>query len=134
LKWPLETLEYDLFLAPHHCSWSFFSDLPYKDNKVLAEDSLKVLSKALRGARVIASSKPIKPDDDNPPHYAAKVEYVKIIGKENFISLAEVGNPKRPLPMTFEMSESGPVLLDPDDVGYVDDAVKKVASTPQTYG
>jgi hypothetical protein len=33
-----ETLEYALFLAPHHCSWSFFSDLPYKDNKVPAKD------------------------------------------------------------------------------------------------
>ncbi len=69
-----------------------------------------------------------------PPHHAAKVEYVKAVGKDNFISLSEVGNPKRPLPTTFEMSESGPVLLDPKDVGYVDDAVKKVASTPQTYG
>jgi hypothetical protein len=49
-----ETLECDLFLAPHHCSWSFFSDLPYKDNQVPARDSLKILGKALQGARVIA--------------------------------------------------------------------------------
>jgi hypothetical protein len=83
---------------------------------------------------VIASCKPIKPDDDNPPHQAAKVEYEQVVGKKNFFSLSEVGNSKRPLPTTFEMSESGPVLLDPEDVGYVDDAVKKVASTPQTYG
>ena len=123
-----------LFLGPHHCSWTFFSELPYKENTVAAKDSLKILDKALDGARVIASCKPIKPDDDNPPHHAAKVEYMKAVGKDNFISLAEVGNPKRPLPTTYEMSESGPVLLDPDDVGYVDDAVKKVASTPQTYG
>jgi hypothetical protein len=129
-----ETLEYDLFLAPHHCSWTFFSELPYKENKVPAEDSLAILGKALDGARVVASCKPIKPDDDNPPHHAAKAEYVKVVGKNNFISLSEVGNPKRPLPTTFEMSENGPVLLDPKDVGYVDDSVKKVASTPQTYG
>jgi hypothetical protein len=68
------------------------------------EGSLKILGKAFLGARVIASCKPIKPDDDNPPHHAAKVEYVKVVGKDNFISLAEVGNPKRPLPTTFEMS------------------------------
>jgi hypothetical protein len=128
------TLQFDLFLAPHHCSWTFFSELPYKENKVAAMDSLEILGKALDGARVIASCKPIKPDDDNPPHHAAKVEYVKAVGKDNFIGLAEVGNPKRPLPTTFEMSENGPVLLDPEDVGYVDDAVKKVASTLQTYG
>ena len=128
------TLQYDLFLAPHHCSWTFFSDLPYKENKIPAKDSLAILGKALDGARVIASCKPIKPDDDNPPHHAAKVEYVKTVGKDKFISLSEVGDPKRPLPTTFEMSGNGPVLLDPEDVGYVDDSVKKVASTPQTYG
>jgi hypothetical protein len=129
-----ETLEWDLFLAPHHCSWTFFSELPYKENKVPAEDSLEILGKALDGARVIASCKPIKPDDDNPPHHAAKVEYVKAVGASNFFSLAETGNEKRPLPTTFEMSESGPVLLDAKEVGYVDDTVKQVASTPQTYG
>jgi hypothetical protein len=129
-----ETLQYDLFLAPHHCSWSFFSDLPYKDNKVPAEDSLTVVGKALQGGRIIASCKPIKPDDDNPPHHAAKVEYEKVVGKDNFFSLAEVGDSRRPLPTTFEMSENGPVLLDPKDVGYVDEAIKRVASTPQTYG
>ena len=129
-----ETLQYDLFLAPHHCSWSFFSELPYKENKVPAKDSLAILGKKLDGARVVASCKPIMPDDDNPPHYAAKLEYVKAIGNDKFISLAEVGDAKRPLPTTFEMSENGPVLLDPKDVGYVDNAVKQVASTPQTYG
>jgi hypothetical protein len=129
-----ETLEYDLFLAPHHCSWTFFSELPYKENKVPAKDSLEILGKALDGARVIASCKPIKPDDDNPPHHAAKVEYVKAVGDGNFFSLAETGDAKRPLPTTFEMSENGPVLLDAEDVGYVDETVKLVASTPQTYG
>jgi hypothetical protein len=129
-----ETLQWDLFLAPHHCSWTYFSDLPYKENKVPAVDSLEILGKGLEGARVIASCKPIKPDDDNPPHHAAKVEYVKVVGASNFFSLSETGNVKRPLPTTFEMSENGPVLLDAKDVGYVDDTVKQVASTPQTYG
>jgi hypothetical protein len=129
-----ETLGYDLFLAPHHCSWTFFSELPYKENKIPAKDSLEILGKALDGARVIASCKPIKPDDDNPPHHAAKVEYVKAVGDGNFFSLAETGDAKRPLPTTFEMSENGPVLLDAEDVGYVDETVKLVASTPQTYG
>jgi len=27
-----ETLTWDIFTAPHHCSWSFFSALPYKEN------------------------------------------------------------------------------------------------------
>jgi beta-lactamase superfamily II metal-dependent hydrolase len=129
-----ETLQYDLLLAPHHCSWTFFSDSPYKENKVPAKDSLAILGKGMKGARIIASCKPIKDDDDNPPHFAAKEEYEKVVGKKNFISLSEVGNVKRPLPTTFEMSANGPVLLDPNKVEHLDDTVKKVASTPQTYG
>jgi hypothetical protein len=129
-----ETLQWDLFLAPHHCSWTFFSDLPYKENKVPAKDSLAILGKALGNARIIASCKPIEDDDDNPPHFAAKELYVEAVGKDNFISLSETGDAKRPLPTTFEISEGGPVLLDAEDVGYVDDTVKRVASTPQTYG
>ncbi|WP_369719776.1 hypothetical protein AB8Z38_21210 [Bradyrhizobium sp. LLZ17] len=129
-----DKLAFDLFLAPHHCSWTFFSEEEYKYNKVPAEDSLAILGKGLDGARVIASCKPIKDDDDNPPHFAAKEEYEDVVGEENFISLAEVGDQKRALPTTFEMSENGPVLLDPEDLDHVDDTVKKVASTPQTYG
>jgi hypothetical protein len=129
-----ETLQFDLFLAPHHCSWTFFSDAPYKYNKIPANDSLAILGKALQGAHIIASCKPIKDDDDNPPHYAAKLEYVNAVGKANLISLAETGDETLPLPTTFEMSENGPVLLDPKDVGYVDTVVMQVASTPQTYG
>jgi hypothetical protein len=41
---------------------------------------------------------------------------------------------KRPLPTTFEISESGPVLLSAKDVGFVDNTIKQVAGTPQTYG
>lgn len=129
-----ETLQWDLFLTPHHCSWTFFSEFPYKENKVPAKDSLAIMGKALGNARVIASCKPIKDDDDNPPHHAAKQEYIKAVGKANFISLSETGDVKRPRPSSFEISENGPVLLDAKEVGYVDDTVKQVASAPQTYG
>ena len=65
-----ETLKWDLFLAPHHCSWSFFSDRPYQENMVPAKNLLTILDKKIGdGSIVIASSKPIKNDDDNPPHY-----------------------------------------------------------------
>ena len=56
------------------------------------------------------------------------------MGEASFFSLLETGDVKRPRPTTFEISENGPVLLDAKDVGYIDDTVKQVASTPQTYG
>ena len=36
-------LNWDLFLAPHHCSWTFFNDTPYKENKIPKKYSLEVL-------------------------------------------------------------------------------------------
>jgi hypothetical protein len=132
-----DTLKWDLFLAPHHCSWSFFSDRPYKENKTPAEDSLTILEKKIGdGGIVIASCKPIKDDDDNPPHYAAKLEYVDVVGDKHFYSLSERPNEKAPLPTTFEVSANGPVLMDTEAAGVIASsaAIREVAKTPQTYG
>ena len=38
-----DKLEWDLFLAPHHCSWSFFNDRPYEKNTEPKDYSLKFL-------------------------------------------------------------------------------------------
>ena len=41
-----DKLKWDLFLSPHHCSWTFFNDVPYdekEDNKTPKDTSLKVL-------------------------------------------------------------------------------------------
>ncbi len=64
-------LEFDLFLAPHHCSWTFFSEEPSEDG--IADDTILnfLRTKKRKGAIVICSSKPIKDDEDNPPHYIA---------------------------------------------------------------
>ncbi|RZJ84001.1 MAG: hypothetical protein EOO20_21820, partial [Chryseobacterium sp.] len=53
-------LSWDLFLSPHHCSWSFFNDRPQNDNPDPVDTSLKALDNKRTGARVIASSKAIK--------------------------------------------------------------------------
>ena len=131
-----DTLKWDLFLAPHHCSWSFFSDQPYKENKIPAKDSLTILSKKLGNGIMIASCKPIRDDDDNPPHYAAKLQYVKAAGEKLFYSLSERPDEKQPLPTTFEISANGPVLMDTKAAGVIASsaAIRQVAKTPQTYG
>ncbi len=131
-----DTLKWDLFLAPHHCSWSFFSDQPYKESKVPAKDSLTILSKKIGQGSVIASCKPIKDDDDNPPHYAAKLEYTKAVGESRFYSLSERPNEKGPLPTAVEISANGPVLMDTKAAGVIASsaAIQQVAKTPQTYG
>lgn len=105
-----EKLDFDIFLAPHHCSWSYFNDVPYdKDTTGIPVESSKTLIKKHKtsGAYVIASSKKIVDDDDNPPHYPAKEEYVKLIGSSNFISLAKEPNEKNPKPVIFEVTSNG---------------------------
>lgn len=106
-----EKLDFDIFLAPHHCSWTYFNDVPYKKGETdePVESSKKLIKDhKTSGAVIIASSKQIKDDDDNPPHYPAKKEYVKLIGSsDKFISLAEEPDSKNPKPVVYEVTSSG---------------------------
>jgi hypothetical protein len=75
-------LSYDVLQTPHHCSWrslSFDSWTDLGEDAQVDEDARNALSQTRRGAIVVASCKSIKDDDDNPPHYRAKREYVDIL-------------------------------------------------------
>lgn len=106
-----DALKWDIFLAPHHCSWTFFNDTPYKDkekgidNSEAKKTSLEILDYQNSGAWVIASSKEVKNDDDNPPHYAAKEEYVAKVGENKFENTAKFyGKYKKPI--LFEIDDN----------------------------
>jgi hypothetical protein len=60
-------LDWDIFLAPHHCSWSFFNDTPQEENTTPVNSLLEVLHYGRSNAKVVASSKVIKNNTDNPP-------------------------------------------------------------------
>lgn len=132
-----ETLGWDLFLAPHHCSWTFFSEQPYSENPEPDEKVMKVLRKRRAGARVIASCKPIKDDDNNPPHYGARSIYVGEVGEERFHVTCEEPDEANPQPIVFVMSKNGPVR---DDSGSKSREIASSASigravgSPRTYG
>lgn len=132
-----QALNWDLFMACHHCSWTFFNNTPYDENKEPAKTSLKVLDNKRNNAKVIASCKEIKNDDDNPPHYPAKEEYVKKVTKDNFLNTAthsKIG--KSPQPIVFEITSQGPVP--PRKVEGTAKAVGTAAASsvtqPSTYG
>lgn len=123
-----EALKWDLFLAPHHCSWTYFNDVPYgekESNKTAKDYSVKVVKEYhLSGGQIIASSKLIKNNDDNPPHYQAKKEYVKHIdSKDDFISLAESPKASKPEPVIFEVNSNGPSRID-DGKSTTDDKIQ----------
>jgi hypothetical protein len=129
-------LEFDLFLAPHHCSWTFFSEEP-SENENPDDGIVDFLStKKREGAIVICSSKPIKDDDDNPPHFIAYGKYKEIFGDENVLCTMEEPNDENPEPLYFTMSENGPVKDDYPKKGQVvsSAALSATVTTPRTYG
>jgi hypothetical protein len=102
-----EALNWDIFLAPHHCSWSFFNDRPQKENPEPKTTSLEVLDYKRDEGKVIASSKKILNDDDNPPHYKAKQQYLKKINSSDFLNTAVEPSEKKPEPIKVEIDSSG---------------------------
>jgi len=106
-----KALKWDLFLAPHHCSWTYFNDNSQKDHPVPVASSLEILDgKRSGGAKVIASCKEIKNNDDNPPNYYAKAQYVKKVTDANFLNTEKYDvQSKTPQPIIFEVSTQGPV-------------------------
>ena len=123
-------------MAPHHCSWSFFNEPPYKNDDNPSKSSLELLNKKCSGAIVVASCKPIKDDDDNPPHYAAAEQYRKIVGKENFYVTGEYPDSKKPQPLIFTITKKGPQIkeLSRTQSGNATSAINAVLKTPHTYG
>lgn len=106
-------LEWDLLLAPHHCS----KKVMYlrEDNKdVLQTDILeKFENHAREGAVVVASSKEIPTSDTdgaNPPHKMAADRYKKIV--DTFICTAEWPSKADPSPVVFGVDETGAHILD----------------------
>ena len=110
-----DALEWDIFQTPHHCSWTFFNDTPYKDddkdidNSEPKQTSLDILNYKLTGAKIVATSKLVVNDKDNPPHYPAKTEYVDIVGKTNFENTQKFYDDHKK-PILFEINEYGATL------------------------
>ena len=81
----VSNLDYNILQAPHHCSWhvmSHESQSKAKEEGTIAKPSgkaLKALGQALSNAIIVSSSNTIENDDNDPPSYAAKEEYEKIV-------------------------------------------------------
>lgn len=108
-----DKLEWDLFLSPHHCSWTFFNDVPYdakEENKTPKKTSRELLDYRQGSGKIIGSCKVVKSTDKNPPHPEAKKEYQKKLEKNlDFIELSKEPSEKEPKPYVFEVSPQGPV-------------------------
>lgn len=106
---------YDILLAPHHCSWhslSYDSWSDYGEDAEVCQDARSALSQTRRGAVVIASSKPVRDDENDPPCIRAKREYEAIAkaADGSFICVSEHPSEKNPETVEFEVGRYGPRL------------------------
>ncbi len=75
-------LSYDILLAPHHGSWRSLSHdswSEFREDAKVSEGARHALSQARQGAVIVASSKAIKDDGNDPPCIRAKREYEDIV-------------------------------------------------------
>jgi hypothetical protein len=111
----LDWLSYDILLAPHHCSWhslSYYSWSESGEDARVSQAARAALAQTRKGAIVVASSKPIKDDDNDPPCIRAKREYEAIAKSAggSFICVGERPTERNPGVMEFEIGKAGPRL------------------------
>lgn len=105
-------LAYDLLQAPHHCSWHSLSWDSWsqmgEDAKVSA-DARNSLGQARAGAVIVASSRPVKDDANDPPCIRAKREYQAILRPVSgtFRCVGEEPSERSPDVMEFEVTCDG---------------------------
>ena len=125
-----ETLEWDIFNIPHHCSYKALA--AEKVDKKLSEGGerktkptdkvAELLNKGKVSSYMISSSNPIEEEDqDQPPHIEAKRCYEDYINKVNgaqFLVTMEYPNKTKPKPIVFEISNKGANLALKKDSGF----------------
>lgn len=132
-----KALTWDLFMAPHHCSWTFFNDTPQDEHPEPVKTSLAMLDYRRGVAKIIASCKEIKNDGKNPPHYEAKQQYVKKVSSDNFLNTATaIKKGKTPQPIIFDITPQGPMRPKKleGSASATGGAALGAINTPSTYG
>ncbi|MCA3513048.1 MAG: metallohydrolase, partial [Rhodobacter sp.] len=103
-------LDYDVMVAPHHCSWHSLSWDSWSEKREDAKISVaahNALSQAKVGAWILASSNSIKDDDNDPPCIRAKREYESIL-KPKSGTFRCLGDGADTDPLEFDVSWAGP--------------------------
>ena len=98
--------------SPHHCSWRSLSHDSWSEKGEAAEvceDARSALAQARPGATVVASSKPVRDDDCDPPCVRAKREYLSIVGGVGGAFRCTMEHPSEGAPdaMEFVVDRSG---------------------------
>ena len=106
-------LSWHLLLAPHHCSRTPYSYKQESEDYDNADGAWDALSHLEGKGFIVASSKPIKDDEDNPPHYHARNSYIELLngvhtnGNSRFFNPETHGQKGSAKPVVFELSDKG---------------------------
>jgi hypothetical protein len=122
-------LKWNIFEAPHHCSYTYFADSRDDDPN---QASLDFLDEMDGNGYVVSSSKTIKKNSDNPPCQKAKNRYVEHLTEEEHFCCTEVDNVQAPV--VFEIKTDGVHLVDNKVDDKKDDKRESIASKPHLYG
>jgi len=134
-----DVLEYDLMQAPHHCSWhslSYDSWSEHREKAKLDAAARNALSQTRDGAIIVASCKPIKDDDSDPPCIRAKREYAAIVDEAGgeFYCTGEYPSEKSVEPLVFTITTQGVQPPSKKEARSKAAAVITSARTPMPHG
>ena len=129
-----DTLEWNVLLAPHHCSKSvmYWKDEGEEEEALKTDIVTDMANVALDPGYVVSSSEPVPASNepgDNPPHTLAKIQYESIVPNE-FLCTQEHPDEDDPQPVIFEVTESGFSYVggEEDASEPIEDALKKASS------
>lgn len=108
-----ERLEWDLLLAPHHCSKKVMYMPSVTGEDELETDVLDAFAKHMRESAVVVSSSHHVPDEDtkgaNPPHKMASDRYGEIA--DDFIVTMDWLDVNEPSPLVFGVTSEGAAIV-----------------------
>lgn len=134
-----EVLEYDVMQTPHHCSWhslSYDSWSDKKENAKVEPAARSALGQARPGAVIVASCKPIKDDDVDPPCIRAKQEYQDILKAKGgtFLCTDEYLKDAAPEPYVLTVTAEGAAKPSVSQAAAKLGAAASVAKEPMPHG
>ena len=104
-------IEWDVLLAPHHCSKTVMYGRDQDGEDVLDEALMSKLEEAgCDGRYIVSSSEPVpsrNQSGDNPPHARAKNRYEEIVESGHFVCTQEYPSEENPEPAVFRVSDEG---------------------------
>ncbi len=121
-------LKWNIFEAPHHCSYTYFADS--RDDEP-NQASLDILDKKEGNGFVVSSSKTIKKNSDNPPCQKAKNRYIEHLTSDDYFKCTE--NDGTQSPVVFEIKSDGVTEVE-QTTKQEKNKRESVSQTPHYYG